>query len=357
MKVYRLQNIGSINGLVVCEEPIPEPGPGEVLVNIKATSLNFRDLTIINGWSPFPLEAGRVQLSDAAGVVEAVGAGVTRFAAGDRVANNFMPGWHAGPFREFGPQFGSQLDGWMADYRPIDQNELVAIPDSISFEEAATLPCAAVTAWNAVAGIGPHHRVLTQGTGGVSLFALQFAKARGAQVIATTSSVEKAQRLLALGADHVINYAEHPNWGEQVKALTGGRGVDRVVEVGGPGTFAQSLKAIALSGQVSMVGALAEGEMPGYLDMFLTFARFQTIATGNRQDLENVLAAVAQSGIRPVIDSRFTFEECKAAFEHFAKRNVFGKVVITNEAGEIRKAAVTAPVRRVLSHPINARST
>ena len=190
MKIYRLQSIGSIDGLVMCEEPTPEPGPGEVLVNIKATSLNFRDLTIINGWSPFPPEEGRVQLSDAAGVIEAVGPGVTRFAVGDRVANNFMPGWHAGPFREFGLQFGTQMDGWMAEYRTIHQNELVVIPDSISFEDAATLPCAAVTAWNAVAGVGPQHRVLIQGTGGVSVFALQFAKARGAQVIATTSSNE-----------------------------------------------------------------------------------------------------------------------------------------------------------------------
>ncbi|MGE8098634.1 zinc-dependent alcohol dehydrogenase family protein [Pseudomonas fluorescens] len=331
MKIYRLQTIGSIDGLELCEELTPRPGPGEVLVKIKATSLNFRDLTIVYGWSPFPLEDGRVQLSDAAGVVEAIGSGVTRFAVGDRVTNNFMPGWYAGPFREFASQYGTQIDGWMAEYRTIDQNELVAIPDSISFEDAATLPCAAVTAWNAVAGVGPQHRVLTQGTGGVSLFALQFAKARGAEVIATTSSPEKAERLRALGADHVINYAENPNWGEQAKALTGGRGVDRVVEVGGPGTFAQSLKAVALSGQVSMVGVLAEGEMPGYLDMFLTFARFQTIATGNRQDLEDVIAAVAQNGIRPVIDSCFTFDDGKAAFEHFGKRNVFGKVVITNE--------------------------
>ncbi|WP_367371605.1 NAD(P)-dependent alcohol dehydrogenase [Pseudomonas lini] len=332
MKIYRLQKIGSIDGLELCEEPTPEPGPGEVLVNIKATSLNFRDLTIINGWSPFSLEEGRVQLSDSAGIVEAVGSGVTRFAVGDRVTNNFMQGWHTGPFREFGPQYGTQIDGWMAEYRTVDQNELVAIPDSISFEDAATLPCAAVTAWNAIASVGPQHRVLTQGTGGVSLFALQFAKARGAEVIATTSSAEKAERLRALGADHVINYIENPNWGEQAKALSGGRGVDRVVEVGGPGTFAQSLKAVALSGQVSMVGVLAEGEMPGYLDMFLTFARFQTIATGNRQDLEDVIAAVAQHGIRPVIDSRFAFDDGKAAFEHFGKRNVFGKVVITNEA-------------------------
>lgn len=330
MKIYRLQKTGSIDGLALFEEPTPRPGAGQVLVNVKAASLNFRDLTIVNGWSPFPVEAGRSQLSDAAGIVEAVGSGVTRFAVGDRVTNNFMPGWYAGPFRAFAPQYGSQIDGWLAEYRAVDQNELVAIPDAISFEDAATLPCAAVTGWNAVAGVGPQHRVLTQGTGGVSLFALQFAKARGAEVIATTSSAEKAERLRALGADHVINYVENANWGERAKALSGGRGVDRVVEVGGPGTFAQSLKAVALSGQVSMVGALAEGEMPDYLDMFLTFARFQTIATGNRQDLEDVIAAVASNGIRPVIDSRFAFNDAKAAFEHFGKRKVFGKVVITN---------------------------
>ncbi|WP_299013842.1 NAD(P)-dependent alcohol dehydrogenase [uncultured Caulobacter sp.] len=332
MKIFRLQKIGSVDGLELREEPTPQPGPGEVLVHIKATSLNFRDLTIANGWSPFPLQEGLSQLSDAAGVVAAIGPGVTRFAVGDRVANNFVPGWHAGPFRAFAPQYGTDLDGWMAEYRAIDQNELVAIPESISFEDAATLPCAAVTGWNAVAGVGPHQRVLTQGTGGVSLFALQFAKTRGAEVIATTSSNEKAEQLRALGADHVINYVENPDWGEQAKALTGGRGVDRVVEVGGPGTFVQSLKAVALSGQVSMVGALSKGQMPGYLDMFLTFARFQTISTGNRQDLEDVIAAVAHQGLRPVIDSRFAFDEGKAAFEHFSKRNVFGKVVITNEA-------------------------
>ncbi len=332
MKIFRLQTIGSIDGLELRDEPVPQPRVGEVLVAIKATSLNFRDLTIVNGWSPFPLEAGRVQISDAAGVVEAVGPGVTRFAVGDRVACNFMPGWHAGFFREFGPQYGVQLDGWMADYRAVDQNELVSIPDSLSFEDAATLPCAAVTGWNAVAGIGPQHTVLTQGTGGVSLFALQFAKARGARVIATTSSNEKAERLGQLGADHVINYADTLDWGEKAKALTGGRGVDRVVEVGGSGTFAQSLKAVALSGQVSMVGVLSEGEMPGYLDMFLSFARFQTISTGNREDLEDVVAAVAQNRIRPLIDSRFALADGKAAFEHFGKRNVFGKVVIIGDS-------------------------
>ncbi|MBW8791953.1 MAG: alcohol dehydrogenase catalytic domain-containing protein, partial [Rhizobium leguminosarum] len=138
MKIYRLREVGSIDGFELCEEPMPQPGRGEVLVNIKAISLNFRDLTIVNGWSPFPLEEGRVQVSDAAGIIEAVGPGVTRFAVGDRVTNNFMPGWLAGPFREFGPQYGVQLDGWMAEYRTVDQNELAAIPDSISFEDAAT---------------------------------------------------------------------------------------------------------------------------------------------------------------------------------------------------------------------------
>lgn len=331
MKIYRLQKVGSIGGLELLDEPTPQPSLGEVLVNIKATSLNFRDLAIINGMSPFPLEDGRVQLSDAAGIVEAVGAGVTRFAVGDRVVNSFTPGWHSGPFREFGPQYGMQLDGWLAEYRAVDQNELVAIPDSISFEDAATLPCAAITGWNAVADVGPHHRVLTQGTGGVSLFALQFAKSRGAEVIATTSSGEKAERLRALGADHVINYAENPNWGEQAKALTGGKGVDRIVEVGGAGSFAQSLKAVALSGQISIVGVLGDGPMPGFLDMFITFARFQTIATGNRSDLQDVVAAVAQNKLRPTIDSRFAFDDAKGAFEHFAKRNVFGKVVISRD--------------------------
>lgn len=329
MKIFRLQGMGSIDQLALCEEPIPAAGPGEVLIRIRAASLNFRDLAILYGWSPFPIEAGLVQLSDAAGVVEAIGSGVTRFAVGDRVVNNFMPGWHSGPFRDFVTQYGSQLDGWMAEYRAVDEHELVALEDPISFEEAATLPCAAVTAWSALKGVGSGDWVLTQGSGGVSLFALQFAKARGAHVIATTSSPEKAQRLRDLGADHVINYIERPAWGEQAKVLTGGRGVERVVEVGGPGTFAQSLKAIALGGQVSMVGVLSDGEMPDYLDMFLTFARFQTIAAGSRDDLEDVVAAIAQHAIRPVIDSLFAFADGRAAFEHFDKRDLFGKVVIT----------------------------
>ena len=329
MKVYRLQTIGSIDGLELCEEPVPTPGAGEVLIRIMATSLNFRDLAILNGSMPFSVEQGRVPLSDAAGIVEAVGSGVTRFGVGARVVNAFAPGWVSGPLREFAPQYGIHLDGWSSEYRCVDQHEVVAIPASMSFATAATLPCAAVTAWSALSGVGPHQRVLTQGTGGVSLFAVQLAKAAGAEVIATTSSAEKAQRLRELGADHVINYVEKPNWGEAVKAITGGRGVDRVVDVGGPGTLAQSVKAVAIGGQVSMVGVLASGEMPGFMDMFLSQARFQPIATGSRQDLEDVIATVAQHRLHPVIDSTFDFDAAHSAWRHFAKRDLFGKVIIT----------------------------
>ncbi|MCO8165194.1 NAD(P)-dependent alcohol dehydrogenase [Pseudomonas sp. 21LCFQ010] len=329
MKVYRLQKIGSIEGLELCEEPIPTPGPGEVLVRIVATSLNYRDLAILNGSLPFGAQDGRVPLSDASGIVEAVGTGVSRFAVGDRVVNAFVPGWVSGPFREFATQYGLQLDGWSSEYRTIDQQELVALPDSISFEAAATLPCAAVTAWSALKGIGPHQRVLTQGTGGVSLFAVQLAKAAGAQVIATTSSEQKAAQLRDLGADHVINYLEHPNWSEAVRALTNGRGVDRVVEVGGPGTLMQSVKAVAIGGQVSLVGILAAGEMPGFMDIFLSQARLQPIATGNRQDLEDLIATLARHDLKPVIDSRYAFDDASSAWRRFAARNLFGKVVIT----------------------------
>jgi len=332
MKIYRLQKIGSLDGLELREEPAPQPGPGEVLVQIKAVSLNFRDLSIVMGWSPFELEQGRVPLSDAAGIVTAVGDGVTRFAVGDRVVNSFVPGWHSGPLKSLAPQYGIELEGWFAEYRAINQEELLSLPDTMTFEEGATLPCAAVTAWSAVAGVGPQHRVLTQGTGGVSLFALQFAKARGAEVIATTSSADKAGRLRALGADHVVNYLEIADWGEQVKAIADGRGVDRVVEVGGPGTFAQSIKAVAIGGQVSMVGVLAQGQMPGFLDLFLSQARIQPLATGSRQDLEDVIATVAHHRLHPVIDSRFAFADARSGWEHFAARNLFGKVVITIDA-------------------------
>jgi len=303
-----------------------------------------------------------VQLSDAAGVVEALGSGVTRFAMGDWVVNNFVPGLPCGAVARIRAD-GRRTAGWMAEYRAVDQNELVCLRDSSSFIDAATPPCAAVTRWNAVDGVGPQHHVLTQGTGGVSLFALQF-KARGAAVIAMTSSAEKAERLRALGADHVINYVENPNWGEQARALTGGRGVDRVVEVDGP----RHLLAVTESDRAERSG-IDGGRAVGRRDAQLLrhvphFCRFQTIPTGNRQDLEDVITAVACSRIRPVIESGFAFDEGKAAFEHFGKRNVrqgrHHRRGLRNRRSRDGLGPLstnnTALVRRAGSHLLNPRS-
>ncbi len=331
MKTYRMQKIGSIEGLQLSEDMVPVPGAGEVLVRIRANSLNFRDLAILQGWMPFGVEEGRIPLSDAAGTIEAVGTGVTRFQTGDRVINSIMPNWFGGKVRELPVQYGLHIDGWLAEYRVVSEQELVRLPDFLSFAQGATLPCAALTAWSALANAGPGDTVLTQGAGGVSLFAVQLAKASGAKIIATTSSEEKAERLRALGADHVINYRENADWGERARTLTGGRGVDRVVEVGGPGTLGQSMKAVTVGGQISLVGVLAAGDMPGFMDMFMSQATFQPIATGSRRDLEDMLRVIEQHEIHPVIDASFTFADTLPAWERFAQRDLFGKIVITQD--------------------------
>jgi NADPH:quinone reductase-like Zn-dependent oxidoreductase len=329
MRVYHLKSFGSLDGLVATEQEIPSPGAGEVLVRVRASSLNFRDLLIVNGVYPIPVPPGRVPLSDAAGEIVAVGAGVARFKVGDRVINSFFPNWFGGSFNQMSDQYVASRDGWLTEYKVVSAEALVSMPEQLTFEEAATLPCAAVTAWSALAGTGSGDTVLTEGTGGVSVFAVQLAKAMGARVIATTSSPEKARRLTELGADHVIDYRALPEWGDKVRALTGGRGVDRVVEVGGPDTLVQSVKAVAYGGQVSMVGVL--GGVVGGLDfmtMFMSQAAFRPIAVGSRRDLEDVARVVQQHGIRPVIDSVFSFDDAAAAWRHFADRQLFGKVVI-----------------------------
>ena len=328
-RAYRLEHLGSLDGLVPSEEEVSSPGVGEVLVRIRASSLNARDMIIINGWFPWPVPAGRVPLSDAAGEIEAIGAGVKRFKVGDRVVNAFHPDWFGGSLNAIKQQFTVDQDGWLTEYKVISAESLSPLPDHLSFEEGATLPCAAVTAWSALKGVRAGDTVLTQGTGGVSLFAVQLAKALGARVIATTSSADKAVRLRELGADHVIDYRANADWGDQARAWTGGRGVDRVVEVGGPDTMAQSIKAVAVGGQVSLVGVLAgvQGSVD-FMSMFLSQATFQPIATGSRRDLEDMCRVFAQHEIRPVIDSVYAFEEAKAALTHYAAQNLFGKVVI-----------------------------
>src|ERR1700692_4117924 len=269
MRVYQLDRPGSLDGLVVAERDIPSPAVGEVLVRVRASSLNVRDLMIINGEFPMPVPPGRVPLSDGAGEVVAVGAGVTRFKVGDRVINSFFPNWFGGTFNAMPVQYVVDCDGWLTEYKAVSAEALVAMPGYLTFEQAATLPCVAVAAWSALSGVRAGETVLTQGAGGVSLFAVQLAKAVGARVIATSSNPENAARLREMGVDEVIDTRAAPDWGDKVRELAGGRGVDRVVEVGGPGTLAQSVKAIAYGGQVSLVGALAG--MAGGIDVITTF--------------------------------------------------------------------------------------
>jgi NADPH:quinone reductase-like Zn-dependent oxidoreductase len=329
VRAYHLEQLGTPDGLVTSEHDIPSPGTGEVLVRVRASSINFRDLVIANGWYSPAVPPRRVPLSDAAGEIQGIGPGVTRFKVGDRVVNAFFPNWFGGTFHVMPQQWVVDHDGWLLEYKVAAAEALVYMPPYLSFEEAATLPCAGVTAWSALAGVGPGDTVLTEGTGGVSLFAVQLAKALGARVIATTSSPEKAERLRQLGADHVIDYRATKDWGEQARALTGGRGVDRVVEVGGANTLAQSVKAIGYGGQISLVGILAGAEGGiDFMTMFTTHATFKTIVTGSRRDLEDLNRVLVQHEIRPVIDSIYAFDDAKAGLSHFAGRQLFGKVVI-----------------------------
>lgn len=328
MKAYRLDSIGSIDALRLHDEPKPEVGRGQVLVRIRASSLNYRDIALVQGKYPFPVKANVVPQSDAAGEVEAVGADVRRFKVGDRVMNYFFANWVGGVRRRVPEQYMIEHDGWLAEYKVVDAEALLAVPPHLSFEEAAALPCAGVTAWNAVAGVGPGDTVLTQGTGGVSMFALQFAKLRGARVIATTSTLDKAARLRELGADEIIDYRAMPAWAGAVRELTGGAGVDRVVDVGGPGTLEQSIAAVAHRGQVSLVGALGEGAPIDFFKLFLSQATYETISVGSRSDTEQMARAMAAHGTRPVLDRVFDFKDARAAWHYFAERRIFGKVVV-----------------------------
>jgi NADPH:quinone reductase-like Zn-dependent oxidoreductase len=330
MKIYRIETPGSLAGLVLREEAIPTPGPGQVLVRVKASTINYRDTYVLNGWIP-GTKSEVVPLSDAAGEIAAVGPDVRRFQVGDRVLNYYFTNWVGGPFDFMPEQYTVVHDGWLAEYKVVDAEQLLALPDNLSFEEGATFVCAGTTAWRALEGVGPGDTVLTLGTGGVSLFAIQFAKALGARVIATTSRPDNADRLRELGADDVLDYATQPDWGEQARALTGDRGVDRVIEVGGASSMPQSIKAVARGGQVSIVGILGgvEGGVD-YMAMFGSQARFQPIPTGSRSDLEAALRVVKQHDIHPLIDSSFAFADAPAAMAHFTEGRPFGKVVITH---------------------------
>jgi NADPH:quinone reductase-like Zn-dependent oxidoreductase len=329
MRVYRIQTIGNLDGLVAAEEPTPVPGPGEVLVRVKASALNFRDIVTIMGKSPFPVKTGVIPMSDAAGEVAAVGSGVTRFQVGDHVVNTFFPKWYGGPRAPSPEMYGSDRDGWLAEFKVVGSEALSLAPRHLTFEEAATLPCVAVTAWSALAGVRAGDTVLTQGSGGVAVFALQLAKILGARVVATAGSAATGERLKKVGADAVVDYVANPAWAEAVRALTGGRGVDRVVEVGGPGTLAQSINAVAYGGEISIVGALAAGDSGlDFMSLFMSQATLRCISVGSRSDMEALIRAVDAHAMHPVIDRVFPFAEAKSAWEHYAGGKVFGKVVI-----------------------------
>jgi len=333
MKSYHVTYGGGIDSLVLREHDIPKPGPGEVLVRVRATSLNARELMILRGDYPLPVKPDVVAVSDGAGEVAGVGEGVTRVKVGDRVAASLFPLWLDGPFSfDLAPQIGGSLDGMLTEFAVFSEQSLVLIPDHLSFEEAATLPCAGVTAWHALTGGRPPvpgDTVLTLGSGGVSLFGLQFAKLYGARVIATTSTDEKADRLKALGADDVVNYRTDSDWHTAVRKLTGGRGVDYVIEVGGAGTLQNSLKSVAVQGQISWVGVLATGEPSiSFSALRSAFANLRFIAVGSRAQFIAMNRAIAVNRLKPVIDRVFPFDEAVDAFRYYQAGKFFGKIVI-----------------------------
>ena len=334
MKAYEVQQFG-IDNLTLVERDTPEPGGKEVLVRFHAASLNYRDLMVAAGTYNPRMKMPAVPLSDGAGEVVALGEGVTRWKIGDRVMPIFAQGWLDGDATEEKRRTslgaGAQWDGVLREFGAFDEQGLVPIPDHLSYEEAATLPCAAVTAWHALAISGrlrAGESVLTLGTGGVSIFALQLAKLFGARVISTTGSDEKVERLKELGADEVINYNTREDWDTAVLDLTGKRGVDHVIEVGGSGTLGRSLNAVRLGGHVAMIGALTAAGDFNPITVFMKVLRVQGIFVGSRTIFEEMLKAVVSSKMTPVVDRVFDFEDAKGAMQYMHSGAHFGKVVI-----------------------------
>ncbi|GAA2210279.1 NAD(P)-dependent alcohol dehydrogenase [Nonomuraea monospora] len=329
MRTYRLER----PEIVLTQAPVPEPGPGEILVRVHAAALNKRDLLILDGAYSLPARPGVIPLSDGAGEVVAAGPGVTRFRAGDRVMGSYWPRWHDGRLRpELVDQPGCTLDGMLTEYALLDEQAAVAVPEHLGWAEAATLPCAALTAWTSLTAGGallPGRTVVTLGTGGVSLFAVQFARLAGCRVIVTTSRTEHSDRLKALGADHVIDYTATPQWGGRVRELTGGRGADLVVDTAGPATIDQSVRAAGLYGEVVVLitrDAARDHLAISHEAYASSLATLRRVFVGNRTDLEDMCAAVAAAGLRPVIDRTFT--DVPDAYRHYREGSPFGKVVI-----------------------------
>ncbi|KAI0205965.1 hypothetical protein F4808DRAFT_186687 [Astrocystis sublimbata] len=314
---------------------VAKVGENEVLIKLHAASLNYRDLIIPRGKYPFPTKFPVVAASDGAGDVVDVGSKVSKWKKGDRVVTLFNQGHQFGPvdISAAASGVGGVVDGTLRQYGVFSENGIVRAPKNLSYVEAATLTCAGLTSWNALYGlraIKPGDSILVQGTGGVSLFSLQFAKAAGATVIATTSSKEKEELLKKLGADHVLNYKEDTNWGESAKKLTGGAGVDYVIEVGGAGTLQQSLKAIKYEGIITIIGFLGGVKAQASLIECLTnLCTARGVYVGSRQQMEEMVAAIEVNNIHPVVDPKvFAFEKAKEAYEYQWAQGHVGKVAI-----------------------------
>ena len=337
MKVFEIQEFG-IDQLALAEREIGAAAGNQVLVKMKAASLNFRDYLMVGGKYNPKLKRPMVPLSDGSGVVEQVGPEVTRFKKGDRVAGCFFQKWIEGPpSKEKGiSALGGAIDGVLAQYRIFSEDGLVAFPEPLSFEEAAALPCAAVTAWHALFGhaaMTPGDTVLMQGTGGVSVFALQFAIAAGLRTIITSSSDAKLARAKALGAHEVINYKATPEWDVEARKLTGGDGVGKVIEVGGSHTIPLSLRAVRTYGAVSVIGILS-GVEPAIAptSLLMNSVQMQGIYVGSRQMFEAMNKAIAFHAIKPVIDKTFAWTEIKQALRHMESQQHFGKICLSFDA-------------------------
>lgn len=334
MKAVQVKKPGGLDNLVLSELEQREPAAGEIRIRNHASSLNFHDYCVAIGL--LPTDDMRIPMSDGAGIVDAVGEGVTEFAVGDEVVSCFFPNWHDGradAFAKIQDVPGDMIDGFAAEYVTLSAKAFTHMPANYSFVQAATLPCAALTAWRAVAveaQVKAGDTVVIQGSGGVSIFALQFAKANGCRVIATSSSDAKLERLSNLGADELINYNTTPAWGEEVLALTSGRGADLVVEIGGAGTIPQSIRGIRMGGHISVIGVLTgiEGSVPT-AELFQKNAVLSGITVGSREHQMDMINAIEANHIEPVIDSFYALEDLAEAFRHQESQKHFGKICLS----------------------------
>jgi NADPH:quinone reductase-like Zn-dependent oxidoreductase len=337
MRVFQVEGSWTMDSVRLATRPDPEPGPGEVRVAVRAAALNYRDLLVpLAGYGSRMKALPLVMLGDGAGVVDRTGAGVTRVKAGDRVCPLFFQTWLYGPptAAHMAKSLGVEQDGTMAQYMVLPEAGVAAVPPHLDDVQAATLPCAAVTAWRALVTEGrvaPAETVLVQGTGGVALFALQFAKLLGARVICTSSSDDKLTRARALGADETINYRSVPEWGKRAREAAGGDGVDHVVEIGGEGTLPQSLRAVRPGGTISVIGVVAGGTMKVPLGPVVTrHVRLQGVTVGSADDFAAMARAIALHRLQPVVDRVFAFEALPEALAWLASGRHFGKVGIAH---------------------------